>query len=109
MSRMIDRTGHKYGACLVLGPADPEMKKWLCRCLRCGDVRVKSATTVRWAKSTNPVYCNRCQPVAATTYGLRNNEPNKEYNGGWSWNGQTWASSDIGLMQQRFYLGIKLT
>lgn len=108
MTRKIDRTGHKYGSCHVLGPADPEMRTWRCRCLNCGDERVKSATTVRAAKCEEPRYCNRCQPVAAQTFGLMVNEPMKEYAGGWRWNGNTWASSEIGLMQQRFYLGVPL-
>lgn len=106
MSRL-DHTGQQYGSCLVLRAANEERTAWVCRCMRCGAERTKPASTVRAAKCQSPPYCRACAPVASTKgLVLRNDEPLPVEAGGLQWTGKHWASSETGLMQQRFYLGM---
>lgn len=71
----------------------------------------KPVSSVRSAKCEPPKYCNECKPGCDELWSYRaipDGPAAKPEAGGLQWNGITWASSAIGLMQQRFYLGVPL-
>jgi hypothetical protein len=114
--KKIDHTGMVYGACEILGPG-PKKKTWKTRCTNCGTVTVRTDAGIRGIKANASQYrgCATCRNTYAErrkgVRGLRPRSDIDEVHGdiGVRWKDSGgFESTKIGIMQQRFYLGVGL-
>jgi hypothetical protein len=114
--KAIDHTGKVYGASEVLGRG-PEPNTWRTQCTNCGTITVRSAAGLRGIKANAAQYrgCSACKHTYMERRpGMRGFRPRSETNEGQGDIGVLWKdgngfeSTEIGRMQQRFYLRIGL-
>ena len=106
-----DFIGRLFGAALILGPAD-EADHWITECQSCGTRAVRSRSAVRGLQSNQRNYrgCSACKHTyqRPRTRGVslpagKTERPHCDI--GVIWDAIGFRSTQLGLLQQAFYLG----
>lgn len=96
-----DRTGQLYGPYVVTGKSG---KDWHVKCTCCGSEYVRNSDVLRNARNRGSKSCEKCYDISTRP---RNQFDVSRHDVGFLWYkvDSQYRSTEIGLMQQEFYLG----
>jgi hypothetical protein len=113
LRKKADYTGRIYGACKIIGPAE-ESGMWIVECCNCGTRTVRTRSAIRGLRANAQSHrgcwaCKHEYTRRRVAVGMRPTaayNPEHAHDIGVRWlNGAGFISTEIGSLQQRFYLG----
>ena len=113
MAKKKNWLGLEAGPFIVVAPHGTTGTVWEVKCTRCGFEEVKTSVNLRVTAHQATLgarkYCKKCLPPQ-TSGGRRTEGKEDEYrfDEGLVWSGRTYVSTELGLLQQRFYLKLPL-